>query len=427
MLIIDQESIPNRIYRTDNCIIKVLLQNHSARSVEVTDKVHYNKIYEIRSININHSQIDKTWQRLQEILKSSNVDHLEPEQRQFIRKLIAKYEEVFSLDTEPLPCTSLTEHEIVLKTGKIVNLRSHKLPEKHGEFSLQEIEKLLRKGIVKESQPSFKSPLWIVPKKDNKFRMVIDYRKINEDTDQDAYPLPVIDVILDQLGKAKFLSAGFHQIPMKESDKKYTAFSTSQGYFEYNGFKNASATFQRMMNNAFRGLIGTKCFAYVDDIVIFGNTLQQYNEYLEAVLERIKQLGLRLEPKKCEYLKPELKYLGDIITKDGVKPNPEKINTVKNVKQLKTVKDVQSFLGLAGYYRKFIKNLSSIARPLNRLTHQEIIFDWTTDCEKAFYDLKHALIFAPVLRFPNFNEQFTSTTDASNQGLGTVLSQNNHA
>ena len=174
--------------------------------------------------------------------------------------------EVFTLKGDPLPCTSLTEHEIILKSGKIINLRSHKLPEKHREFSLQETDKLLRKNIIRESQSPYNSPLWIVPKKGNKLRMVIDYRKINEDTDQDAYPLPVIDDILDQIGKAKFFSAfdlsvGFHQTPTKESDKKCTAFSTSQGHFEYNrmpfGLKNAPETFQRMMDNAFRGLIGT--------------------------------------------------------------------------------------------------------------------------------------------------------------------------
>ena len=180
--------------------------------------------------------------------------------------MITKYQEVFSLDIEPLLCTNLTEHEIVLKSGRIINLRTHKLPEKHREYSLQETEKLLLKEIIRKSQSPFNSPLWIVPKKGNKLRMLIDYRKINEDTDQDAYPLPVIDDILNQLGRAKFfsafdLSAGFHQIPMKESDKKYTTFSTSQGHFEYNrmpfGLKYAPATFQRMMDNTFRGLIGT--------------------------------------------------------------------------------------------------------------------------------------------------------------------------
>ena len=191
----------------------------------------------------------------------------------------------------------------------------------------------------------------------------------------DNFPLPEEGIIGIKLfskyltphcARAKFflafdLSAGFHQIPMKESDKNYTAFSTSHGHFEYNRMpfklKNALATFQRMMDNAFRGLIGTRCFAYMDDIVIFGETIQKHNENLEAVLERIKTLGLRLEPSKCEYLKPELEYLGHVITKDGVKPNPEKLSAVQSFKQLKTVKDVQSFLGLTGYYRKFIKKL----------------------------------------------------------------------
>ena len=160
--------------------------------------------------------------------------------------------------------------------------------------------------------------------------------------------------------------------------------------------------------------------------VIFGKTLEEHNMNLINVLERIKKLGLKLEPTKCEYLRPELKYLGHLITADGVKPNPVKIKAVKERKKLTNVKQVQSFLGLAGYYRKFIKNFSSIARPLTKLAKKETIFDWTSKCKEAFNKLKEALCSAPVLRFPNFNEPFTLTTDASNQGLGAVLSQNDH-
>ena len=192
------------------------------------------------------------------------------------------------------------------------------------------------------------------------------------------------------------------------------------------GLKNAPATFQRMMDNAFRGLIGTKCFEYIDDIVIFGSTIHEHNDILTAVIERIHQQGLRLESKKCEYLKSELEYLGHIITKEGVKPNPEKINCIKYFRLLKNLKDIQSFLGLAGYYRKFIKNFSTIERLLTKLTQKETMFDWTSDCEKAFYDLKNALITAPALKFPDFSKQFILTTDASNQGLGAVLSQDGH-
>ena len=127
---------------------------------------------------------------------------------------------------------------------------------------------------------------------------------------------------------------------------------------------------------------------------MFGDTILQHNQNMEDVLKRIKQLGLRLEPSKCEFLKPELEYLGHIIIKEGVKPNPEKLIAIKNFKELKTVKDAQSFRGLSGYYRMFIKNFSSIARPLTELTQKDTIFDWTLNCEKAFYDLKNALISA---------------------------------
>ena len=367
--------------------------------------------------------------RIDELLKLSKIQHIEPQIKEVIKKIIVKYQEVFTLEKDPLPCTNLAKHEIILNSGKIINLRSHKLPEKHREFSLEETNKLLDNGVIRESQSPFNSPLWIVPKKGNQLPMVVDFRQLNKDTDQDAYPLPVIVDILDKLGNLKFFSAfdmtaGFNQIPMKEECKKYTEFSTSQGHFEYNrmpfGLKNAPATFQRMIDSAFRGLIGTCCFAYIDDIVIFGNTIDEHNKNQEKLLKRIQELGLRLEPNKCEYLKPELEYLGHLITKDGIKPNPVKNEAIKNFRELKTVKDVQSFLGLAGYYRKFIKNFSSIARPLTKLTQKETIFDWTSDCEKSFFDLRHALMSASVLKFPNFKEQFTLTTDASNQGLGAV-------
>lgn len=456
----NHDAIPDGIYQIKNRQVRIPYFNYHKHPVKIPDTIKYDKIMTSRpvpnstktsdthdkimtsrsvpnstKISDTHDKSPGNYQRLTEVMRNTNLSHLEPHVKNDIMKLITVYQEVFSLPHEPLPCTNLTEHEIILNSGKTINLRSHKLPQKHHEFSLEETQKLLKKGIIRHSQSPFNSPLWVVPKKGDKLRMVIDYRQINKDTDQDAYPLPLIDDILDQLGKARFfsafdMSAGFHQIPMEEGSKKYTAFSTTQGHFEYNrmpfGLKNAPATFQRLMDNAFRGLIGKSCFAYIDDIVIFGNTLEEHNRNLQLVLQRVKELGLRLEPTKCEYLKPELEYLGHLITADGVKPNPAKIEAIKNFKNLKTVKDVQSFLGLAGYYRKFIKNFSSIARPLTRLTQKEMIFDWTPDCEKAFYDLRHALTTAPVLRFPNFEEQFTLTTDASNHGLGAVLSQNGH-
>ena len=243
-------------------------------------------------------------------MKMTNLNHIEEDTREYIRKIIITHQEAFTLPDDPLPCANLTEHEIILKSGRVINLRSHKWPEEYREFSHEETQKLLQKVIIRHSQSEFNSPLWIEPKKGNKLRMVIDYRQINKDTDQGAYSLPMIDDILDQLGKAKVfsafdLSADFHQIPIKEKSKKYTAVSTQQGHFEYNrmpfGLKIAPATFQRMMDRAFQGLIGQNCFVHVNDIVKFGKTIQEHDKNIEAVLKRICDIGLKLEPTKCKY------------------------------------------------------------------------------------------------------------------------------
>ena len=191
---------------------------------------------------------------------------------------------------------------------------------------------------------------------------------------------------------------------MDSESKKYTAFSTPDGHFEY----------QRI------------CFAYLDDIIVFGSTLEDHNRNIVTLFERLRKTGLKLQPDKCEYLRPELEYLGHVITSEGVKPNSEKIKAVVNFKLPTTPTEVKSFLGLSGYYRKFILNYSTIAKPLTELTKENSTFKWTIQCQNAFDDLKHLLCSAPVLRYPDFSKEFTLTTDASNTGLGAILSQEGH-
>ena len=264
---------------------------------------------------------------------------------------------------------------------------------------------------------------------------MIDFRKVNEITDHDAYPLPMIEDILEHLGNAKFfyafdLRAGFHHIPMEEESKRFTAFSTPEGHFEFErmpfGLKNAPATFQRMMDNALRGLNGKIFMVYLDDIVVLGSTVEEHNQNLVTLFERLRQTGLKLQPDKCEYLKSELEYLGHVITKDGVKPNSAKLQAVVEFRIPKSATEVKSFLGLSGYYRNFIKNYSTIAKPLTELTKISNTFMWTSECQGAFDKLKNALCSAPVLRYPDFEKEFVLTTDASNVGLGAILSQDGH-
>ena len=437
----NNDSVPDGIYQIKNGKIILPFNNYSNQPMQIKTP-NFTAIERITKIS--EEQIKLTQQsgneRIKNLITKTRLDHVEECIADTIWKIISQYNDVYTLDNDPLPRTTLTEHEIVLKTGKVINIKSYRPPECHKEEVHRQMNELHEKGVIRNSNSPFNSPIWVVPKKTDasgkkKWRIVIDFRKLNEDTDQDAYPLPVIDDILDHLGQAKFfsafdLSSGFHQIPMAKNSIKYTAFSTPDGHFEFTrmpfGLKNAPATFQRMMDNALRGLVGKYCFVYLDDIVVFGKTLQEHNDNLRLLLQRLRETGLKLQPDKCEYLRPELEYLGHLITAKGVKPNPAKTEAVKNFKQPKDVTEIQSFLGLAGYYRKFIKNFSHIAKPLTELTKKNNTFYWTDKHTKAFNQLKELLCTAPVLRYPDYEKEFTLTTDASNIGLGAVLSQEGH-
>ncbi|XP_051173560.1 uncharacterized protein LOC127289595 [Leptopilina boulardi] len=375
-------------------------------------------------------------ERIKELLSKTRLDHIK-EGKEDLLRIITEFHDIFPLGNDPLPLTKLTEHTIRTTDDQPVNTKQYRYPPMLQEEVYQQIKEMLKKNILRESMSPFNSPLWIVPKKKDasgklKWRIVIDYRKLNEKTILDKYPLPCIDEIIQQLGNSKFfscfdLASGFHQIGMNPKDKEKTAFSTNEGHYEYNrmpfGLKNAPPTFQRMINNGLKGLIGNGCFAYIDDIIVYGRTLEEHNKNLKNLFIRLRQVGLKLQPDKCEYLRPELEYLGHVITKEGIKPNPDRIDKVKNYPRPKTQKQIKQFLGLIGYYRKFIKNFSKIANPLTKLLRKETTFEWTQKEENAFSELRDKLITAPILQFPNWNQVFVLTTDASNEGLGAILSQ----
>ena len=286
--------------------------------------------------------------RVLDLKQKTRLSHLEDAVAAHIWKGIASYHDIFHLEEYPLPCTNLVEHEIILKSGKVINTKPYRLLECDKEESYNQIEELYKKRVIRGSNSPCNSSIWVVAKKKEasgkqKWRIVIDFRKINEDTDQDAYPLPAIDDILDHLENAKFFSAfdlgsRFHQIPMAEESKKYTGFSTTDGHFEFNrmpfGLNNSPATFLRMMHCAPKGLNGKICFVYLDDIDVFGTTLEIHNNNLMILFERLRPVGLKLQPNKCEYLRPELEYLGHLITAGGIKPNPVKIHVVRETHRI---------------------------------------------------------------------------------------------
>lgn len=300
---------------------------------------------------------------------------------------------------------------------------------------------MLEQGIITESNSPYNSPLWIVPKKKDasgqpKWRIVIDYRKLNEVTVSDKFPIPNIEGILDKLGKSQYFSTldlakGFHQILVKPEDRKKTAFSTPLGHFEYVrmpfGLKNAPSTFQRLMNSILREFINKICVVYMDDILVFSTSLEEHISNLKIIFGTLKKSGLKLQIDKCNFLNKETEYLGHILTPQGVKPNPEKITVIQNLKLPTTQKQIKSFLGITGFYRKFIKDYAKIALPILKYSKKNTkVNAHDPNYIASFEKLKSLITDYPILKYPNFNRRFKLITDASNFALGAVLTQDGH-
>nr|XP_034195346.1 uncharacterized protein LOC117611508 [Osmia lignaria] len=376
-------------------------------------------------------------ERAQKILKILQTDHLNQEEFANVEDIVKEHADRFYIDGDKLPATNKIYHRIITTDEMPVNVKQYRYPHALKDEINHQVNDLLEKGIIKHSSSPFNSPLWIVPKKQDSqgnklWRLVIDFRKLNEKTISDAYPLPNITDILDQVGSAKYFSvfdlkSSFHQTPMHPEDKHKTAFSTPFGHFEFNrmpfGLKNAAATFQRLMNNVLDGLQGLELFVFIDDIVIYASSLQEHETKVNRMMAKLREANLCLQPDKCQFLKKEVAYLGHIITEDGVRPDPAKVEAVQRFPIPKTVKNIRQFLGLCGYYRRFIKDFSKIAKPLSDLTKKEQKFEWSSQQQQAFEFLRNVLCEEPILQYPDFERPFNITTDASGTAVGAVLSQ----
>ena len=295
-----------------------------------------------------------------------------------------------------------------------------------------EVEKMLRQGVISPSSSPWASPTVLITKKDGKTRFCVDYRELNQVTVKDAYPLPRVEDCIDNLEGAQWfctmdVQSGFWQVELDPKDKEKTSFCTRLGLYQFNvlpfGLTNAPATFERLMETVLRGLQWYECLLFFDDIVVFGLAFEITLARLEHVFQRLMDAGLKLKPKKCVLFQKEVEFLGHIVGADGVKTQPDKIECVRNWPTPKNRKEVRSFLGLAGYYRRFIKDFAGMARPLTALTSVEASFQWNTECDKSFMDLKEALTTAPVLGYPKPEGQMILDTDASGFAVGAVLSQ----
>ena len=325
----------------------------------------------------------------------------------------------------------IVEHSINTGDHPPIKQASRRVPfAVRGEVTKM-INNMLADNVVQESASPWASPIVLAKKKDGSLRFCVDYRRLNAVTTKDVFPLPRIDDLLDKMrGKSVFSTldakTGYWQIQMGESSREKTAFITSEGLYEFQvmpfGLCNAPATFQRLMQRILRGLEDF-CSVYIDDVIVFSSSIEEHLDHLQQIFARLRRVGLKLQPKKCIFGSQEVLYLGHLVSAKGIYPNPAKTKAVKEFPIPTNVKAVRRFLGLASYYRRFVPNFAKVASPLHALTRQDVPFQWTAQCQQAFERLKDLLTSPPVLAYPNFAAKFVLHTDASGEGLGAVLEQ----
>ncbi|XP_060075036.1 uncharacterized protein LOC132554744 [Ylistrum balloti] len=355
--------------------------------------------------------------------------NLNKTQRKELRRLCEDFLDV--INSEPGK-TTLVTHTIKTTNKKPIRQQPYRIPQsKRGEVK-RIIDEMLEKGQISPSSSPYSAPVVLVEKPDKSIRLCVDYRKLNDITEFDGYPIPRIDEIFEKLGKAKYLSTmdlakGYWQIPLAEESQEKSAFVTEFGQFKFHvmpfGMKTAPATFARMMDKMLRGL--SNVVAYFDDIVVFTETWEDHKTQLRNVLQRLREDGLTVKPSKCILGEEELYCLGHVVGHGSVKPDDRKIKVMTDFPLPQSKKGVRSFLGMTGYYRKFVKDYARIAEPLTDMlkSKEPTKVVWTENRVNAFRALKDAMTQAPVLINPDFEKHFYLQTDASNTAIGGVLSQ----
>ena len=418
------DDVPVRLMNLDNSVKTVYAGTTVAQLSEVKQVSEKSKSDKMIDISNRPDLTD---------LLSRTSDKLTFKERQKVEALVNEYANLFASSDTDLGRTSLVEHEI--HTG---NARPHKEPPRRTPMHLSKVvddnlDKMLKNNIIEPSISPWAAGIVLVKKKDNSYRFCVDYRMLNKSTvNKDAYPLPHITESLDHLSGNVWYStldcfSGYWQVPLSEKSKHKTAFATKRGLFQFKvmpfGLCCAAQTFERLMESVLAGLQWEICLVYLDDIIVFGKTLDHMLDNLRQVFDRLKMAGLKLKAKKCTLCATEVNYLGHVISKDGIATDPGKISAVKNWPEPVNTTEVRSFIGLCSYYRKFIKNFAEITKCLHRLTEKNQVFKWTAECQEAFDRLKFELTNAPILTHPDFTREFILDTDASNLAIGAVLSQ----
>ena len=359
-----------------------------------------------------------------------------------IVRLIQKHEQVFSKSSLDIGLCDKVPHKIETTDDRPVNQPYRRIPPQHFKEVRELLQKFLDQGIIQKSNSPYASPIVLVQKKDGSLRICVDYRRLNAKTVRDLFPLPRIEESLEALHAAKYFSAldlahGYHQVVMDSESQSKTAFRVPFGLFEYTrmpfGLVNAPGTFQRVMEMCLGDLNLSELLIYLDDILVFSSTVEEHIDRLDIVFARLADFGLKIKGGKCKLFCRQVSYLGHIVGPEGVAVDNDNIKRIEDWPVPKTGAQLRSFLGLAGYYRRFVSGFSKIAAPLHALVpslakgnakSKPAPFCWSSDAQVAFATLKQALTQAPVLAYPDFATPFVLEIEASLQGLGACLDQN---
>ncbi|WVZ52496.1 hypothetical protein U9M48_003550 [Paspalum notatum var. saurae] len=348
-----------------------------------------------------------------------------------VQSLLSQFQDVFQEPTTLPPARSY-DHAIPLIPGVVpVNSRPYRYSPLYKSEIEKQVKQLLQAGLITHSHSPFASPVLLVKKKDGTWRFCVDYRKLNDLTIKNKFPLPVIEEILDELAGAHYFTkldmrSGYHQVRMLEQDEYKTAFKTHHGHYQFKvmpfGLTNAPATFQCIMNEVLQPFLRKFVLVFLDNILIYSPTWDQHLTHISQVLQTLREHKLYLKPSKCSFAQTSVEYLGHIISGQGVATDPSKTTAMQRWPTPTSVTELRGFLGLTNYYRRFVKNYGIIAKPLTQLLHKNQ-FQWSQEADQAFHNLKEALTHTPVLALPYFTEPFTIETDACGDGIGAVLMQ----
>lgn len=373
-------------------------------------------------------------EELLKILKESYPDDKNIQNR--LNEICREFSDIFFMDEDLLTQNNFYEQKLRLKDNEPVYTKNYRTPQTQKEEIHRQVKKLFDNKLIEPSAASYNSAVILVPKKsktnDRKWRMCIDYRAVNKKLIPDRYPLPRIDEIMDNLGRAQYFSiidlhSGFHQVPLHPDSRDITTFSTENGSFRWTvlpfGLNIAPNSFSRMMNIAFSGLPADRAFIYIDDIIVIGKTESEHFRNLISVFKILRDRNLKINPSKCEFFKHSVVFLGHKCTPNGFLPDDSKIRAMQTYPKPHDADSVRRFVAFANYYRKFIPNFAEISLPLTMLTRKKIKFEWTHIQQNAFEKLKKELISPRILRYPDFTKEFVIQVDSSTLACAGVLLQ----